>query len=601
MRKAGGWIVSTHFTLVPGKGGEPFISEHLKRLRPFLKRGDFVPGSFGHALVDALQPADLSVEKVAFSAFYQSRLEFVLRKAGIDTLVFAGIVTNGGVASTVRDAHVRDLRCIVLSDGCAAFSESVHAAAMADLGTVASIATCDAFVKHLGGDMSVLPAAGIVFDASVPVAVIGGGACGLIAALAAHDQGAEVVVFERDASPSGSTALSSGFIPAANTRYQRAKGIEDSPALLAADIQGKAHGLADPTVVDMVARGSGPTIEWLVDRHGLEFVLLEGFLYPGHSVLRMHAHPRKTGTALLAALLDAVARAGIDVVTNAHVVDLYADGDGRVRGFRVERPDGSGERIACDALVLACNGYGGNKEMVRRYIPEMADALYFGHVGNQGDAVKWGEALGGVAKHMGAYQGHGSVAHPHGVLVTWALMMEGGIQVNSRGPALLERASGLFRAGRRRARPAGPDRLEHLRRAAPCARPRVRRLSRGRGGRRGPTCGRPGGAGQRDRRAFRSPGRDLGRSRTLPSRRNAGSFRSRLHDKAASRAALLRGQGDGGAVPYAGRARHRRRRRASSTGMAGRCRTSLPAAAPPAARPVPRSRVISRAMAFYPP
>jgi len=151
MRKAGGWIVSTHFTLVPGKGGEPFISDHLKRLRPFLKRGDFLPGSFGHALVDALQPADLSVEKVAFSAFYQSRLEFVLRKAGIDSLVFAGIVTNGGVASTVRDAHVRDLRCIVLSDGCAAFSESVHAAALADLGTVAAVVTCEAFVKHLGG------------------------------------------------------------------------------------------------------------------------------------------------------------------------------------------------------------------------------------------------------------------------------------------------------------------------------------------------------------------------------------------------------------------------------------------------------------------
>lgn len=151
MRRAGGWIVSTHFTLVPGKGGEPFISDHLKRLRPFLKRGDFLPGSFGHALVDALQPADLSVEKVAFSAFYQSRLEFVLRKAGIDSLVFAGIVTNGGVASTVRDAHVRDLRCIVLSDGCAAFSESVHAAALADLGTVAAVVTCEAFVKHLGG------------------------------------------------------------------------------------------------------------------------------------------------------------------------------------------------------------------------------------------------------------------------------------------------------------------------------------------------------------------------------------------------------------------------------------------------------------------
>lgn len=143
MRDAGGWVVSTHFTLVPGKGGEPFIAEHLRRLRPFLARGDFMPGGWGHGLVDVLQPADLSVEKVAYSAFYQSRLEFVLNRAGIDTLVFAGIVTQGGVASTLRDAHVRDLHTIVLTDGCASFRDEVHRNAIADLGTISTVMTCD--------------------------------------------------------------------------------------------------------------------------------------------------------------------------------------------------------------------------------------------------------------------------------------------------------------------------------------------------------------------------------------------------------------------------------------------------------------------------
>ena len=93
MREAGGWIVSTHFTLVPGKRGEPFISPHLKKLRPFLGKGDFAPGSFGQALIDDLQPADLAVEKVAFSAFFQSRLEWLLNRAGLETLIFGGIVT----------------------------------------------------------------------------------------------------------------------------------------------------------------------------------------------------------------------------------------------------------------------------------------------------------------------------------------------------------------------------------------------------------------------------------------------------------------------------------------------------------------------------
>ena len=142
LRAAGGWIVSTQFTLVPGRGGEPLISAHLKELRPFLGKGDFCPGAWGHQLVDELQPADLTVEKVAYSAFYMTRLEWLLKRAGITDLIVGGIVTNGGVASTVRDAHVRDLHCSVLSDGCAAFSRAAHDAAIADLATVSRVATC---------------------------------------------------------------------------------------------------------------------------------------------------------------------------------------------------------------------------------------------------------------------------------------------------------------------------------------------------------------------------------------------------------------------------------------------------------------------------
>ena len=151
LREKGGWIVSTQFTLVPGKGGEPFISPHLKQLRPFLTKGDFAPNSWGHALVDELQPADISVEKVAYSAFFMTRLEWVLRKAGIDTLMVCGIVTNGGVASTVRDAHVRDFSTYVLSDGCAAFSSETHERAIGDLSTVAKIMTCSEAAALIAG------------------------------------------------------------------------------------------------------------------------------------------------------------------------------------------------------------------------------------------------------------------------------------------------------------------------------------------------------------------------------------------------------------------------------------------------------------------
>lgn len=279
----------------------------------------------------------------------------------------------------------------------------------------------------------VLPAAGIEFPLSVPVLVIGGGACGLTAALAAHDAGAEVLVLERDPSPSGSTAMSSGMIPAAGTALQAARGVDDTPEIMAADIQAKAHGENDPVMVAAICAASGPTVDWLVQTHHVPLTLVEGFLYPGHSKPRMHAPASRSGTDLIGGLLSATNAAGIDIVCDATVTTLFADASGRVHGVELERPDGSRERIGCDALVLACSGFGGNADMLARHIPELEGAQYYGHTGNRGDALQWGEKLGAAVKHLGAYQGHGSLAMPHAILITWALMMEGGFQVNANG------------------------------------------------------------------------------------------------------------------------------------------------------------------------
>jgi ureidoacrylate peracid hydrolase len=142
-------IVATLFTLVPGRGGEPIMSPHLKALRPFLRKGDFAPGSWGQQLVDVLAPADVAVEKIAYSAFHMTRLEWVLCKCDVDRLYFSGIVTNGGVASTVRDAHVREFDCTVIEDGCAAFSEDLHKTAIDGLRPVAKIRTIAEVIQEI--------------------------------------------------------------------------------------------------------------------------------------------------------------------------------------------------------------------------------------------------------------------------------------------------------------------------------------------------------------------------------------------------------------------------------------------------------------------
>ena len=276
--------------------------------------------------------------------------------------------------------------------------------------------------------------AGTVIEPQVSVLIVGGGACGLSAALAAHDHGAEaVLVLERDALPRGSTAMSSGFVPASGTRWQRALGIDDSAELMARDIQNKNHHQGDPEVVRAVAEASGAIVEHLADRHGVPFELVQGFLYPGHSVMRMHCTPRRTGEELMGALLLACEKAGVDILTECRVHTLIVDEADRVVGVELQRPDGSKERIGCRGLVLACSGFGGNTDLVRHYLPYMKDAVFYGHTGNQGDAIQWGQALGAALSDLGACQGHGSLAWPHQTLISWALMMQGGVQVNRQG------------------------------------------------------------------------------------------------------------------------------------------------------------------------
>lgn len=271
-------------------------------------------------------------------------------------------------------------------------------------------------------------------DAETQVVIIGAGACGLTAALRAKAGGADVLVLERDASPSGSTSMSSGFVPAAATRFQRAIGVDDdTPQLLEADILAKSGGKSDRHLARLASRTIGEALEWLADAYGIDWIVLDDFLYPGHSRHRMHAVPEKTGAALLARLLSAAERADIPVVTEAWVSRLYSDGDNRIVAVEISRPGGNSEILACESLILACNGYGGNRDLVARHIPEIAGATYYGHEGNKGDALYWGEALGCDLKHLSGYQGHGSLAHPHGILISWALMMEGGIQVNLEG------------------------------------------------------------------------------------------------------------------------------------------------------------------------
>ena len=286
-----------------------------------------------------------------------------------------------------------------------------------------------------------------VFDLEVETLIIGAGACGMVAALAAHEDGQDVLLVEADPVPSGSTALSAGLVPAAGTRFQTDAGIDDSVARFAADIQAKAHDENDTDLVMSMAKTAGPVIEWLADTHGLPFSLVTDFDYPGHSQRRMHGLPTRAGQELIDALRARVEALDIPLICNRRANRLYSRENG-VCGAQLALPDGSTETVGCDRLILACNGFGGNRTMVSEHMAEIDNAVWFGHDGNRGEAINWGKALDAKTRHLGAYQGHGNVAHPHGILITWATITEGGVQVNAQGHRFWNESQGYSEAAR---------------------------------------------------------------------------------------------------------------------------------------------------------
>jgi fumarate reductase flavoprotein subunit len=272
------------------------------------------------------------------------------------------------------------------------------------------------------------------FEFTVPVLIAGGGACGAIAALAARDQGSEVLVIEQDLVPRGTTSMSQGLICAAGTQAQKRAGVDDDPQVFFLDILTKTRGRTDRLLARTIADRAGECVDWLVDRHDLPYELDLRFRPAyGHTRPRVHGWLGHGGADLIQLLHARLSAAGADVLSGARVREVFAGGEGRVLGVEIERPDGARELIGCEALVLAMGGFAANAALVARHMPEAADAGYHGHEGSRGDAMIFGQQLGGALADMGAYQGYGMLTDPQGVSVPPGVVVEGGLLVNADG------------------------------------------------------------------------------------------------------------------------------------------------------------------------
>jgi fumarate reductase flavoprotein subunit len=269
-------------------------------------------------------------------------------------------------------------------------------------------------------------------DVDIVVAGAGGGLAG---ALRAAELGSRVLLI--DASEhfrrGNNTSMSTAMFPGAGSRWQRELGIEDSPEIFAADINKKTKGTADPVTTRTLTEVSAELVEWMADSQGVDLHLITDFHYPGHSVDRCHSIEGRKGDRVLSHLLSRVdASDSIDMLVPARLVDVVIPDQGDLTVI-VEMPDGSREEIQTGSVLMATNGFGANSDMVRQYIPEIADAVYHGSDASRGDAIRIGANYGAQPAFLDAYQGHAALAVHGATLAGWATIMHGAVLVNTEG------------------------------------------------------------------------------------------------------------------------------------------------------------------------
>jgi 3-oxosteroid 1-dehydrogenase len=303
------------------------------------------------------------------------------------------------------------------------------------------------------------------WDRVVDVVIVGSGGAALVAATLAADEGAEVLVVEKDHMLGGTTAVSGGGIWLPNNHVMAEAGIPDSREAALAYIERVCDGRApDPALLEVYVDTAPEMLKYLVEHTPARFHIqpLPDYYTPwgweGHvprpgrtveanpypvgerlpewkdrivergtlmslgaattltedlmprtpeieaEIARREAEDiRPKGAALIAALLEGLLDRGVDIMLSSPAEDLVLGDDGAVIGVKVDN-DGTPLVIgARKGVVLACGGFEWNRDMVMTNIGYDVKPLSPG--GNTGDglvmAMRSGAQLGNTTSYWG--------------------------------------------------------------------------------------------------------------------------------------------------------------------------------------------------------
>ncbi|ABW19840.1 FAD-dependent oxidoreductase [Alkaliphilus oremlandii] len=286
---------------------------------------------------------------------------------------------------------------------------AVDTVAGATVSSKAILAAIEDAVKQAGGNVDALKAnkkedtAKTETELTTDVVVVGAGGAGLAAAASAHENGAKVIVLEKQATVGGSTALSGGAISAPESRFQKELGINDSKQAWT-DLWKERQSTSNPNGkypdYNFLAKFMDEavvTTEWLVDYVGHQYETVKGFGVDPAERLHFPLTDGKTkgGTAVTQNIEKFILGEGIEILTETKATELIADKDGNITGVVAESKSGK-VTIHAKKVILAAGGYAKNEELLERFIPKAAGTaeISAAAAGSTGDGIIMAEKVG---------------------------------------------------------------------------------------------------------------------------------------------------------------------------------------------------------------
>lgn len=290
----------------------------------------------------------------------------------------------------------------------------------------------DRAIKESGAKLTAREKKAITYnDVTTDVVVIGGGGAGLTAAIAAKDNGSEVILVEKAAILGGNTNYATGGLNAAETSIQKNKGIKDSVNIFIEDTMKGGKNTNDKNLVAKMANSSAEIVDWLISK-GADLTDLGRM--GGQSVDRTH---RPTGGApvgpdMIAALSKTAKNSGIDIRLSTFAESLIYDGEA-IRGIVVKAPNGQKYTINSKSVVIATGGFGANSDMIVQYVESLEGFGTTNHKGATGDGITMAKELNVDFVDMEQIQTHPTVIPSNSVMITEAVRGNGAILINRDG------------------------------------------------------------------------------------------------------------------------------------------------------------------------